>query len=306
MDKRVHWHVLGAGAMGCLWAADLARAGHEVTLLLKPDHPAGTGSVMVEDGQSVQSSIIRTAHTSTQPIQHLLVCTKATDTVTAVTMHHASLTEDACVVLLQNGMGQHQQLAERFPGIRLYAALSTDGAWLKAPFHVVHAGHGLTRIGGYTRNATATALLPALHALALPIEWTDDIMPALWLKLAINCAINGLTALHDCLNGELLDDGPRQRTMQQLCEEVAAVMQATGIAVTTGDHLYQAAVETAQKTAGNRSSTLQDFRAGRATEIPALNGYIVSAGERLGIATPANRDIVDRIMQRRPLPPSTA
>jgi len=306
MDKHVHWHVLGAGAMGCLWAAHLARAGHEVTLLLKPGHPASTNSVIVENGQSVQSSILRTAHTSTQPIRYLLVCTKATDAVAAVTRHHASLAEDACVVLLQNGMGQHQQLAAHFPGIRLYAALSTDGAWLKAPFHVVHAGHGLTRIGGYTRDATATALLPALHALALPIEWTDDIMPALWLKLAINCAINGLTALHDCLNGELLDDGPRQHTMQQLCEEVATVMQASGITVTTGDSLYHAAVETAQKTAKNRSSTLQDIRTGRATEIPALNGYVVSAGERLGIATPANRDIVERIMQRQQPSPSRA
>ncbi len=292
MSAPAHWHVLGAGAMGCLWAHYLKQAGHPVTLLLRHEHNLNTEVTLEREHTASTLPLNSTPTLEPRSVTHLLVATKATDTVQAVLAHRHALTDNTCIVLLQNGMGQHQALADALPHSAIYAALSTDGAWLRAPFHTVHAGHGVTRIGGITASATCELLMPALNGLALHTEWVDDITPALWLKLATNCAINALTAIYRCPNGELLDNGPRQQRMKRLCHEVECLMHAAGIALPAGADCYACAVATAQATAKNRSSTLQDILAGRDTELDALNGFVVRKAQEHGISTPENTAVL--------------
>ena len=295
--SRVHWHVLGAGAMGCLWATHLKQVGFDVTLIVRPTTSLQhIIALQLEcDDSTINVAVNGITHAPDHSIHYLLVTTKATDACDAVLAHRQALANHACVVLLQNGMGQHQAIAAALPDIRLYAGLSTDGVWRRAPFHAVHAGHGLTRFGACNHNATQAALAPALHGLTLATQWETDITSALWLKLAINCAINGLTAIYDCPNGELLDNGPRQHRMQRLCHEVQQLMHAEGVALADNTDCYAAAVDTAQRTALNRSSTLQDVRAGRASEIDALNGFVIQRARLHGIATPENDAVLSAV-----------
>lgn len=288
----MHWHILGAGAMGCLWAHYLAQADHQVTLIRRKPCNKQV-EVQLECNQVLSST---TLHCTNAPPRHsmdyLLVTTKATDTVGAVLSHRDALKPQTRIVLLQNGMGQHHALAAALPGMAIYAALSTDGAWLRQPLHAVHAGHGSTRIGGITASASSEQLMPVLQDVALPTEWVCDIDTALWLKLAINCAINGLTAIYRCNNGALLDHGARQQRMQRLCQEVEQLMHAEGITLPDGTNTYQQAIHTAQATAHNRSSTLQDVLAGRNTELDALNGFVVRQSRRHDLATPENAAVL--------------
>jgi 2-dehydropantoate 2-reductase len=112
----------------------------------------------------------------------------------------------------------------------------------------------------------------------------------LWGKLAINAAINPLTALLGVENGALLERPAARVLLRELACETAAVAAALGIRLPQADPAA-AAESVAQKTAANRSSMLQDIERGAPTEIDAICGAIVRAGEQAGVPTPVNRTI---------------
>jgi 2-dehydropantoate 2-reductase len=103
----------------------------------------------------------------------------------------------------------------------------------------------------------------------------------------INAAINPLTAILDVPNGELLSSPSARELSAALAREVAAVAKAKGIALTFPDAAV-AAEDVARHTAANFSSMLQDARRGALTEIDAICGAIVQAGEDAGVPTPVN------------------
>jgi len=112
----------------------------------------------------------------------------------------------------------------------------------------------------------------------------------LWSKLVINAAINPLTALLRVPNGELLARPSAQSLMDAAAREAAAVARALGRRLTFSDPVA-AAQAVAQRTAVNHSSMFQDVQRGAPTEIDAICGAIVAAGEGCGVATPVNRTL---------------
>lgn len=200
--------MLGTGAIACLWAANLATSGANVTLIARDrSRLAGYHGITVETaagGEHVPVTL--EAADSNAPIDRLLVCTKAGDVITALAAIVRRLAGNATIVLLQNGMGFHEEAGLLLGSRRLYCGLSTEGAWCPAPFHVRHAGRGLTLLGRYPRGALADAMALAheLPQARLEIRPIADTEQELWRKLAVNCAINALTAVHRCPNGALV------------------------------------------------------------------------------------------------------
>jgi 2-dehydropantoate 2-reductase len=112
----------------------------------------------------------------------------------------------------------------------------------------------------------------------------------LWGKLVINAAINPLTALLRVPNGVLLERPTARALMSTLAREASSVAVAQGIRLPFPNPLQ--AVETiARRTASNRSSMLQDVERGAPTEIDAICGAIVKAGDQVGVAAPINRTL---------------
>jgi hypothetical protein len=94
----------------------------------------------------------------------------------------------------------------------------------------------------------------------------------MWRKLAVNCTINALTAVHGCPNGALLEPGAAGDEFAALCAETATVLEALGQHAIAAE-LPATAAEVARRTATNRSSMLQDALARRRTEIDYINGF---------------------------------
>lgn len=292
------WSILGAGAIGCLWAASLQQAGKPVTLILRnaarlAAFEARGGIRVVRDGRESFCPVAAELATATRPIKRLLVCTKAYDTTTALEPLLPRLAPDARVLILQNGLGNQQQAARLVGAERLLVGSTTDGAWLRAPFEVVHAGAGETAIG--TLDGHDEPLLHVLPArFALRLRDDPEIGTTLWRKLAVNCAINPLTAVYGCRNGELAERPDYRQALGALCAEIEQVALAQDIVLFEGP-LSEQALRVARATAANYSSMLQDIRHGRRTEIEQITGYLCAEAERLGIATPRNRELLDRI-----------
>jgi 2-dehydropantoate 2-reductase len=295
----MHWTILGAGAIGCLWAAQLQRAGASVCLVLRsPERLAqfqSRGGVsLIDDGGETFCPLSATLAATPRPIEQLLLCTKAYDSQAALESVWHRLNADSRILVLQNGMGSQQQAIERAGNDRVLIGSTTDGAYLRAPFEVVHAGHGETAIGRF--DSTAATLPDCGPHFGLQLRQDPAIKTTLWRKLAINCAINPLTALYGCRNGELATVAAYSRALDALCEEFEAVARARGIPLFDGP-LRDQALLVARTTANNYSSMLQDIRHQRPTEIEQITGFLCSEARLAGIDVPHNRAALQQVRQ---------
>jgi 2-dehydropantoate 2-reductase len=307
------WFVLGAGSIGCLYAAYVQRAGIATTLLLRDSarlqhfHEVGL-TLQLDDVHWPVPIAAQVVATPAPPIRQLLLCTKAHHSRAAIASVRAQLADDAIIVLLQNGMGVREELQAQLPHANFIHALSTEGAWQPQRFHVVHAGHGETLVGQMpgTNTSTVAPLLADhddaanrfvndLSRSGLRARVVADIEQRLWQKLAVNCLINPLTVLQRCNNGALMSLPDTAHQTASICQEITAVAAAIGMTLNAAALATNVRV-VMQRTANNRSSMLQDIEAGRTTEIAYLNGFVVREARRLGISAPVNAQLLDAVL----------
>lgn len=299
------WHVLGAGSLGTLWAARLARAGIPVTLILRDANRLQAyqqrgGLTLVEHGQEHVYPIAAQTADSPEPIQRLLVACKAYDAESAVMQLAPRLAKNAELILLQNGLGSQDAVANRVPHGRCIYASSTEGAFRDGDWRVVFAGHGYTWLGD-VQHPQPPAWLEDLDAAGIPHEWSADILTRLWRKLALNCAINPLTVLHGCRNGGLVEHHCEVAT---LCAELTELLEQCGQPA-AAENLQHEVERVIQATSANYSSMYQDVNNHRRSEISYLLGYACAAAARHRLVLPHLEQLQQRLiahLQQRGLP----
>ena len=194
------------------------------------------------------------------------------------------------IVLAHNGMGTLSKLP---PAIshkhNIYALLTTHGCLRTAPLTITHTGMGNSDLGllsgcvDITQQQTLTQLLTS----ALPcVSYHQAIIQKQWLKLAINCVINPLTAIHNIDNGQI-NNIAYKVTISTILEEVVVVAKAENIVLDV-KVLKKTVEEVAYATAKNCSSMRCDILANRESEIDYINGYIHRLGQQYSLATPMN------------------
>jgi len=294
----MHWYILGTGAIGCLCAELLRNSGAKVTYVLRNQaqlqtfHQAGR-QIRLRDGDTCCTiSVDASSASDHAAISHLLVTTKAYDTLPALSSIQHRLAPDAQIVLLQNGCGQQQEVAKLHFSCQIWAGITTHGAWREAPFRVVRAGKGQITLGPL--GDSQPPLPDGWDRIDPAIIAEPDIENALWRKLAINCAINPLTAIHGCRNGELLTDPTLSLLIRAICDEIEQIAHARGREL-FNTPLFNAVAEIALLTTDNFSSMLQDLRQGRQTEIEQITGFLCHEAAELGMTLPHNQQLLDQI-----------
>ena len=311
------WYILGAGAIGGLWAHILQQWGYKVVILCRDEAQHLT---LQQQGLTVTNGDIEStsqpdslfpgqaSNQQQHSIKQLLVCTKTYATVSALQAWQSLLHPQVNITLLQNGMGTAQQVQAKFPSANIYCATTTDGAWRQGQWQIIRAGFGETLIGAYSHHLSRTDTPIFLQKLLqtstdnpqqLAIHWHTDILTPLWHKLAINSVINGLTAIYEITNGELLDHPQARPRLEQLCRETEDVMSRCHI-IPISRGLLKQALRVAQQTAANKSSALQDCIAGRPTEIDAINGFVIQQGGNLHLPCAAHKQLVEDLRLKYP------
>lgn len=289
------WHILGAGAIGSLFAIRLQQAGSTVQLLLRQPQTEDYYQLHLHKGKDTQAYRLPWQPvTQATAINHLLIATKAPDTLTALDSLASRVQPNADIVLLQNGMGQHEAVCRAFPQARIWAAVTTAGVWRPDANTLIQVSEGHTEIGSL-QNAP-TNMPKGWNTMTPPPAETADIYLSLWRKLAINCAINPLTARYQCRNGELVSDPQRRAVLLQLCHEIEQVTQALGLSL-FDTSLADRVVHIAEQTAQNRSSMLTDLLNQRPTEIDYITGYLCQQAQQLNIHLPLNEQLLTEIKQ---------
>lgn len=293
------WYILGAGSIGCLWAASLCHKGESPRLILREssyqqfDQKRIPLKLLTPEQISRFAVDIVSPETIHSPINRLIVCTKAQDSLSALNSVKPHLADNCRILLLQNGMGGQQAIRDALPTQAIWAGSSTDGAYLSAPFEVRHAGQGQTWIGPLSSHQQSEqGFYDLCNNFRLKVSQCDPIEQKLWEKLAINSCINGLTALFDCRNGELLDNGEKQVWLDQLITETSEVLAALGM---PANALKESVYGVCQITASNLSSTCQDARKGRATELSFINGFLIQQANSLGVTVNSHHQLMDQL-----------
>jgi 2-dehydropantoate 2-reductase len=205
---------------------------------------------------------------------------------------------------------------------RIFPAWTSHGAYQPAPTTAAATGAALDEEGGDDEYEGIERLRRVVHAGTdgrTAVQGCEDVAAAwdaaglrcssvpplqmqreLWLKLAANCAVNPLTALRNCANGELLRGSGARCVVDSVVREVVRVANASedvSGAELSRQEAIRFVLQVLEDTARNRSSMAQDLAGGRRTEIDDLNGFVVRRGGELGIACDENERLCRLVRQ---------
>ena len=297
--------VIGPGALGCLLAVSLCESNEVWLLDHNPDRANllnRRGLVLEENGQARNCRVNVTVNSRLiGTVDLILLCVKSGKVKEALQTVGPLCNQDSLLLTFQNGIGHLPLLPEILSDTTWGLGVTSHGATLTGPGHVLHKGQGLTRIGllseSFSRNAESREKLvlaaQTLTGAGIETEPVSDILNYVWAKLLVNVGINALTAIHDCPNGVLLESAETMAIMKAAVLEGKNVAEKIGI--TLGDDPLQVAREVCLATASNISSMLQDVRAKRPTEIEAINGALIRQAAELGLLTPVNEELVRKV-----------
>jgi 2-dehydropantoate 2-reductase len=233
----------------------------------------------------------------------VVVLVKAWASGEAMAPLRSHLTRDAVVLTLQNGLGNASMIRTSLlhEGVRphVWLGVTTQAAIRTEPGAVIHTGDGLTAIGRRTPevNARLRDLAKTLSGAGWQTVAVEDIHRWVWRKLAINAAINPLTALAGVPNARISTDPGLRDAATTIVTEVVEVAHARNVTLNL-QQIIEAVDEVARATGDNRSSMLVDLESGMRTEIDAINGEVVRQARRNGIRVPSNELLTTLIRAR--------
>lgn len=300
--------VVGPGALGCLFAALLVRAGHQVWLVdHRPERALrieSQGIVLYDrDGQtSVLPVRVMADPAQVAPVELVLLCVKSDSAAYAARSVLPTLEPDGLLIAMQNGIAHHGQFMDFAASWAL--GITAQGAHLLGEGIVKHGGEGETYLGFLSSSSEVAKV--RLHMVAdllsqagISAVVVDDILAAAWNKLIVNVGINALTVVEDCTNGELLLRPHALRVMKAAVHEAIQVASALGIGLSAD--IEERVFAVCRDTGANISSMLQDIRAGRHTEVEAINGEIVRLADRFGLPATTNSTLLSAVKEREPV-----
>lgn len=298
--------IIGPGALGCLFAAKLSLSVNEQDEILLIDHKTERAAelnrqgILYESGtETVRCPVsVRNSPASLGHLDFLLFCVKSYDLKKSLHFASPLFAPTTLILFLQNGIG-HLKYGEQklLPAVPAFATCS-EGATSLAPGHIRHAGKGHTTLGFISPGKVADSkqleqLATTLQNAGIDTSISNDIRTQLWAKLFVNAGINGLTAVYNRSNGQLLTSCAARSRIKSLVREAEKV--AKGLGITIEEDPVSATLKVCKRTARNISSMLQDIRRLRPTEIDAINGEVSRLGREIGVATPLNNELIAQV-----------
>lgn len=289
--------IVGCGAVGSLFAANLARL--DDVEVWAYDASREHVDAINADGLRLSGAegVVGHPRATTDP-QELPACdfgivaTKAmhTDAAISATAHAFA---GGCVATVQNGLGNEEVIAQHV--MRVIRGTTFPAGKILAPGQVQWDVKGDTTLGPFEPQPAPLAeverLAEACTRAGMPTHAVADARGPQWRKVIFNAATNPIGALTGLTHGRVCERPDLRALVSGLVDEGKAVATAQGIVLDADpedliDHAAKPEVAYDHK-----ASMLQDAEARRTTEVDYLNGGIVRAGDDHGVATPLNRAI---------------
>jgi 2-dehydropantoate 2-reductase len=283
--------VVGAGAIGSLFAAHLARVAEVAVLTRREEH----ARALRDEGLRVSGRAAFAARVvgASDPdelgdVDLVVLATKGTE-VDAAAARLAGRFAGAAVMTVQNGLGV-EEIVRRHGDWPLLSAVTFMSGTRHSDTHVEYILDTETWLGPYggtpfelAREVADLVVAGGLRAVAFP-----DLRPAQWSKLIFNATVNSVSALtglphdaHFAARDQVTDLG---HLVHDLVDEGKAVAAAAGIEL--HEDPWEMNVLATRRGSAHYPSMLEDVEAHRATEIDLITGSLVREAERHGVPVP--------------------
>ncbi|KZZ55686.1 hypothetical protein A3762_01565 [Oleiphilus sp. HI0125] len=291
--------IVGAGAIGQMWAYKLG-ADNCVFLDTRPNGTSKTINITVQDQQVTNELTVRQHNLQTLKetklyIEAVLICTKSHAACSTAHALDTNLLKAIPFVLFQNGMGSQHEIVEGIQHRPIYAASTTSGANIEKPNRLVLAGEGTTHCGPLNKHASQHDDWPSsLAKISSHADYKHNIKSTLQRKLLINCGINAFTAIENCSNGQIRSTQSFQQYWPSLIDELSGLSNIYKLELTK-TNIVEMILSVCETTAANISSTLQDVRQGKNTEINDINGFAAKQLIASGLSATTNTMLTERV-----------
>jgi 2-dehydropantoate 2-reductase len=296
--------VVGCGAVGSLFAANLARLDDVEVWAYDLDRAhvdaINSRGLRLTGAGEVVGQVRATADAGElPPCDFGIVATKAMHTGSAISAT-AHAFEDGAVASVQNGIGNEEVLARHVE--RVVRGTTFPAGKLLEPGVVQWDVKGDTVFGPFEPAPASLVeverLADACTRAGMPTAAVPDARPAQWRKVIFNAATNPIGALTGLTHGRVCERPDLRRLVTALVDEGKAVAAAQGIVLDADPEELIDHAARPEVAYDHKASMLQDVEARRATEIDALNGGIGRFGRELGVPTPLN-DAVTQLVKAR-------
>jgi 2-dehydropantoate 2-reductase len=290
--------VVGAGAMGSVYAAILGSAENDVWAVdtwVEHIEAIRTRGLTVEGASGDRTVRI---HATSEPAEVgvcdlVVIATKAFDVEAAARAAESIVGPDTVVLPIQNGLGSADRIAAILGEERVAIGVAGGfGASIVGPGRVHHNGWELLRLG--ERHGPATDRIRRIARVweeaGFRVRAYDDVDQLVWEKLICNVCFSGTCAILERPISGVLDDRNAWRVASSCATEAYEVARARGIKLDFDDPVaYVRAF--GERIPCARPSMLLDLIAGRPTEIDAINGAIPPEARRIGLTAPVNETV---------------
>ena len=297
--KRTETVVIGAGAIGMLCAAPLAKT-EGVSLRV-----AASGERLNRlrehglylNGQPLQAEF--TSGNGGRTADFILIATKAPGHRDALELAAEFAGPQTVIVPLLNGISAEETAKRRFPGNNVVCGFFLGHASVRNGNRIEHDGVGTFYFGTTASDAPETVRRTAelFRRAGISCAVPEDMRAALWKKFVLNIGVNQATAHFRADYGELQRNPSRIEFTMRLMREASAVAEKLGVA--DAAEMPEAAMQTILAMPGNvKTSMFQDVEAGRPTEIALFAGTICRLGRETGVPTPLNDEILHEFTEK--------
>ena len=300
--------VIGVGAMGSIYAALLADAGHDVwavdTWAAHVD-AINNGGLRIEGAsgdRTVKTVRATTNITDVGACDLCLIATKASGVGPAAQSVAPVIGPNAMVLTIQNGLGAGERIAQHMPTDNVLLGVADGfGASMKGPGHAHHNSMKLIRIGeiqgGLTDRLQRIELI--WQEAGFNAQAFENITQLIWEKFLCNITFSAPCTAFNVSVGDLMGNPDHWGIALGAMLEGHAIAQEKNVPLSFSDPVaYVAAFGAGMLNA--RPSMLLDHMAGRTSELDAINGIIPTMGRALGIPTPFN-DTLTAVLRQREL-----
>jgi 2-dehydropantoate 2-reductase len=298
MAERRRFLIVGAGAIGGLYAAYLAKVADVVVLDTNRAHVEairkdGLKLAGCTESETKLAAFASAAEMGKRRFDAVIILVKSQATGAAFDSIRAGLEGRPVLVTFQNGMG-NEEVLERLCDLDVAHGVSFEAARYDGPGRVHHLVHGEDSWLGPARGKVESVrwLGELMTKSGLPTRVVADPRGAIWGKFIFNSVMNPIGAIVMGVNAARYELPEMRALIDDMAAECVRVPEALGIKLEF-DPMYlvkkiRAGESPLTKHAG---SMAQDIEAGRETELEAMTGYVVRKAKELGVPVPVTESV---------------
>jgi 2-dehydropantoate 2-reductase len=290
--------IVGAGAIGGLYAAYLAKVADVVVLDTNRAHVDairrhGLRLTGLTDSVAKLAAFAHPAEMGSHSFGAVVFLVKSQATEAAFHAIHPVLDGRPVLVTFQNGMG-NEELLMHASDLDVAHGVSFEAARYDGPGRVHHLVHGEDSWLGPARgNVESVAWLGELMTKSgLPTRVVTDPRGAIWGKFVFNSVMNPIGAIVQGVNAARYDVPEMRALIDDMAAECVRVAEALGIRLAFDPMYLVKKMRTGEAPITKHAGSMaQDIEAGRETEIEAMTGYVVRKAKELGVPVPVTESV---------------